>query len=125
MSMRFSKARSLVVVGALAVAGLLALFLLQNPATTRARTVLAPLLWQTGQTVVSLEFDDATADQNEVRSLLASHGSARDLLRQQRDRRSERLSHEPGRSCTICPKTATRSPGTPSTIPDLLAPRSA
>jgi peptidoglycan/xylan/chitin deacetylase (PgdA/CDA1 family) len=73
MSMRFSKIRSLVVLGALAVAVLLALYLLQNPATTRARTVLAPLLWQTGQTVVSLEFDDATADQYAARSLLSSH----------------------------------------------------
>ena len=71
--MRFSKIRSLAVVGALALAAVLLLYLLQTPATTRARTVLAPLLWQTGETVVSLEFDDATADQYAARALLSSH----------------------------------------------------
>jgi len=63
--------------GALA-AGLLILLVVlltgssSSPAT--AASDYPPLQWQTGQTVVSLEFDDATADQNAVRSLLASHG---------------------------------------------------
>jgi peptidoglycan/xylan/chitin deacetylase (PgdA/CDA1 family) len=73
MSTPLWRIRGLAMVAALAMAVLLTLYLLQSPATTRARTTLAPLLWQTGQTVVSLEFDDATADQYAARSLLSGH----------------------------------------------------
>jgi len=73
MPMHISRIRGVAAVAALVLAALLTLYLLKGPATTRARTTLTPLFWQTGQTVVSLEFDDATADQYAARPLLAEH----------------------------------------------------
>jgi peptidoglycan/xylan/chitin deacetylase (PgdA/CDA1 family) len=72
MSIPWSKALRLSVFGTvLAVLLVVGLYLLRTP--VRAHNVLPPVQWHTGETVVSLEFDDATADQYAVRSLLSSH----------------------------------------------------